>query len=83
MLDVSNTALAEDGYNNYQSFNESLSCRMLSALVPLNKGTKVTFSIWTGDAGVKVDANGAITMISGLTHTDPKSYIGQLCFICQ
>lgn len=53
MLDNS-AQLAEDGYNNYQSFNESLSCRMLSALVPLNKGTKVTFTIWTGDAGVKV-----------------------------
>ena len=54
MLDISNKELAEDGYNNYQSFNESLSCRMLSCLVPLYKGTKVTFSVWTGDSGVKV-----------------------------
>ena len=38
---------------------------------------------YEGCGVLKVDANGAITMISGLTHTEPKSYIGQLCFICQ
>jgi hypothetical protein len=38
---------------------------------------------YEGCGVLKIDHNGAITMISGLTHTDPKSYIGQLCFICQ
>jgi hypothetical protein len=54
LLNNQNTALAEDGYNNDPSFNESLSCRMLSALVPLTKGTKIYFSIWTGDSGIKI-----------------------------
>ena len=54
ILEPNITELAEFGSNNDPSFCESLSCKMLSALVPLDKGTKISFYVWTGDAGAKV-----------------------------
>ena len=50
----------------------------LDCLFPID-----SFFNYEGCGVLKVDTNGDITMISGLTHTEPKSYIGQLCFICQ
>ena len=44
-------------YGNDQSttYSGSLEEKELVALVPLNKGTKISFSVWSGESGAKVE----------------------------
>ena len=45
----------ENALSSSTSFAGSLSIHLVNSLVPLEKGTKITCSVWTSDAGQKVN----------------------------